>query len=80
MIADCISRAGFHTFSAANTLRMVRCVYYIDIHFANTATLLAANTFLVIHLNLKKRYSVKQRIDGTEWADPFTEWTVKQDA
>ena len=36
MIADCISRTGFHTFSASDTLRMVWCVYYIDIHLTDT--------------------------------------------
>lgn len=60
MIADCVSRTGFHTFSAADTLRMVWCVYYVDIHLADTAAFLAANTFLMINLDLKKRYLVKQ--------------------
>ena len=39
---------------------MVWCVYYIDIHLTDTAAFLAANTFLMINLNLKKRYLVKQ--------------------
>ena len=60
MIADCVIRTGFHTFSASDTLRMVWCVYYIDIHLTDTTTFLAANTFLMINLDLKKRYLVKQ--------------------
>ena len=60
MIADCVSRTGFHTFSAADTLRMVWRVYYVDIHLADTAAFLAANTFLMINLDLKKRYLVKR--------------------
>ena len=80
MIADCISRTGFHTFSAADTLRMVWSVYYIDIHLADAAAFLAADTFLMIHLDLKEWYFVKQWVDGTKRADPFAEWTVKQDA
>ena len=79
MIAERISRTGFHTFSATDTLRMIRCVYHIDIHFADTTTFLAAYAFLMIHLDLKKWYSVEQRINGPKRADPFTEWTVKQD-
>ena len=79
MIADRISRTGFHTFSAADTLRMVWSIYYINIHLADATAFLAADTFLMIHLDLKKGYFVKQRVDGTKRADPFTEWTVKQD-
>ena len=53
MIADCVSRTGFHTFSAADTLRMVWCVYYVDIHLADTAAFLAANTGRVLARLLK---------------------------
>ena len=59
---------------------MVWCVYYIDIHLTDTTTFLAANTFLMINLNLKKRYLVKQLVNSAQRADPFTKWTVKQDA
>ena len=58
---------------------MVLRIYYINIHLADSAAFLATNTFLMIHLDLKKGYFVKQRVDSTKWADPFTEWTVKQD-
>ena len=67
-------------FSTADTFRMIWRIYYINIHLADSAAFLATNTFLMIHLDLKKRYFVKQRVDSTKWADPFTEWTVKQDA
>ena len=59
---------------------MVWRIYYINIHLADSAAFLATNTFLMIHLDFKKGYFVKQRVDSTKWADPFTEWTVKQDA
>ena len=59
---------------------MVWSIYYINIHLADATAFLAADTFLMIHLDLKKGYFVKQRVDGTKRADPFTEWTVKQDA
>ena len=78
MIADCVSRTGFHTFSAADTLWMVRCFCYFDVHFAGPDAFPAAYAFFVIHLDFKKGYSVEQRVDGTKRTDPFTERTVKQ--
>ena len=59
---------------------MVWCVYYIDIHLTDTTTFLAANTFLMINLNLKNSYLVKQLVNSTQRADPLTKWTVKQEA
>ena len=80
MIADRICWAGFHTCSASDTFRVVWRVCYIDVHFTGMTTFLTADTFFGIHPKLKKGYAVKQRVDSAKGADPFTEWTIKQNA
>ena len=80
MIADRICWAGFHTCSASDTFRVVWRVCYIDVHFTGMTTFLTADTFFRIHPKLKKGYAVKQRVDSAKGADPFTEWTIKQNA
>ena len=78
MIADRIRWTGLHTCSTPDTFRVIWCVYYIYIHFAGMTAFLTADTFFRIYPNLKKGYSVKQRVDSAKRADPLTEWTVKQ--
>ena len=80
MIADRVCWTGFHTGSTSDTFRVIWCVYYIYIHFAGMTAFLTVDTFFRIYPNLKKGYSVKQRVDSAKRADPLTEWTVKQNA
>ena len=65
---------------ATDAFPIVFMFHYIYIHFACMTAFLTANTFFRIYPDFKKRYFVKQRVDGAKWADPLTEWTVKQNA
>ena len=77
---DCIGRTSLYAGPASYTFRMVRCLPHINIHFAYFCALVASDAFAVFDFNAEKGYLIKQRINGTERADPFAKRPVKQNA